>query len=294
MFGRSKPSPPQSEPSQPPQPPPNHPPIDASASASAEACPVDHKARAAWLSQQTLSGAAAAPSPPAASTSTSAETCPVDDTARAAWLSQQALAGAAPTVSSITSAITPTLNKDREISTIPRSTAVADVPNSEHTTAATDDGHTSRSGNWIYPSEEMFFNAMKRKAHDPRAADMRAIVPIHNAVNERAWAEIKAWEAGRGGESCGGPRLASFAGDASKMSPRARINVLLGYQAPFDRHDWVVDRCGKKVEYIIDFYAGKKDPRSPERLAFYLDVRPKLTVEGAAMRVERWAKSWWS
>lgn len=46
----------------------------------------------------------------------------------------------------------------------------------------------------------MFFEAMKRKGHDPQAADMRTVVPIHNAVNERAWAEIK------GGRSpgCGG------------------------------------------------------------------------------------------
>jgi len=29
---------------------------------------------------------------------------------------------------------------------------------------------------------------------------------MHNAVNERAWAEILRWERGRGGERCGGPR----------------------------------------------------------------------------------------
>jgi len=42
---------------------------------------------------------------------------------------------------------------------------------------------------------------MKRKAYDPDAADMRTIVPIHNAVNERAWREIKEWEKGRGSEA---------------------------------------------------------------------------------------------
>lgn len=29
---------------------------------------------------------------------------------------------------------------------------------------------------------------------------------------------------------------------------------MLGGPAPFDRHDWVIDRCGKEVRYIIDFY----------------------------------------
>ena len=24
---------------------------------------------------------------------------------------------------------------------------------------------------------------------------------------------------------------------------------------PFDRHDWVVDRCGKEVKYTIDYYS---------------------------------------
>lgn len=69
--------------------------------------------------------------------------------------------------------------------------------------------------------------------------------------------------------------------------------VLFGYQPPFDRHDWVVDRCGKKVEYVIDFYAGKPNPLIPEMPSFYLDVRPKLSVEGVTMRLERFIKSFW-
>lgn len=23
---------------------------------------------------------------------------------------------------------------------------------------------------------------------------------------------------------------------------------------PFDRHDWIIDRCGKEVRYVIDYY----------------------------------------
>lgn len=87
--------------------------------------------------------------------------------------------------------------------------------------------------------------------------------------------------------SCpGGPRLDSFTGLSSKMSPKARLNTLLGYTPPFDRHDWVVDRCGTKVEYVIDFYTGKNDKGG--RPSFYLDVRPKLNSwEGARMRASR-------
>ena len=90
--------------------------------------------------------------------------------------------------------------------------------------------------------------------------------------------------------SCDGPRLHSFSGLSTQLSPRARFNTLLGYQAPFDRHDWVVDRCGKEIEYVIDFYAGRSaGPASGGKpLSFYLDVRPKLnTWEGVKMRAMR-------
>jgi len=61
---------------------------------------------------------------------------------------------------------------------------------------------------------------------------------------------------------------------------------MLGYQKPFDRHDWTVDRCGVQVEYVIDFYSGK--PGTNEGLSFYLDVRPKInTLEGAKMRARK-------
>lgn len=50
---------------------------------------------------------------------------------------------------------------------------------------------------------------------------------------------------------------------ACKLSPfflrfarQARFLNFLGFKLPFDRHDWVVDRCGTDVRYIIDFYNG--------------------------------------
>lgn len=148
---------------------------------------------------------------------------------------------------------------------------------------------------WIYPSESMFFNAMRRKNHDPQAKDMATIVPIHNAVNERAWANICEWErpyysknndASSDPKACTGPKLVSFSGDAKKYSPRARLYGLFGYEMPFDRHDWVVDRCGQEIEYVIDFYAGKSDGSG--RPSFFIDARPKLTsLTGCYMRARR-------
>jgi cytochrome c heme-lyase len=190
------------------------------------------------------------------------------------------------------------LSTDREISTIPRALpSHTPAPHTAEMEAAAplpansemDTGHDAASGNWIYPSQEMFFNAMKRKGHAASPSDMSSIVPIHNAVNEKAWAEIKGWEAGRGSEKCGGPKLVSFLGDSKKLTPKARWNNwVLGYAEPFDRHDWVVDRCGKRIEYVIDFYKGKDLGDGMGPVSFYLDVRPKVNSwEGVRMRVER-------
>ncbi|KAJ3297211.1 hypothetical protein HK104_000728 [Borealophlyctis nickersoniae] len=47
---------------------------------------------------------------------------------------------------------------------------------------------------WVYPSEQMFFNAMRRKSWKPEEKDMEVVVPIHNAVNEQCWRKILEWE----------------------------------------------------------------------------------------------------
>jgi cytochrome c heme-lyase len=80
----------------------------------------------------------------------------------------------------------------------------------------------------VYPSEAQFFAAMARKNHNPQASDMKTIVPIHNAVNERAWSEVLKWEAGRGGAKCGGVKLVNFKGRPNDMSPKARLMTFLG------------------------------------------------------------------
>lgn len=52
-----------------------------------------------------------------------------------------------------------------------------------------------------------------------------------------------------------------------------------GYKLPFDRHDWVIDRCGCDVRYIIDFYNANPPPGTP--VSMFLDVRPALDSPGA-------------
>lgn len=86
------------------------------------------------------------------------------------------------------------LGTDRVISTIPRSQSDGATSSACPVNHETETGADARTGNWVYPSEKMFFDAMKRKGHDTRAQDMKTVVPIHNAVNERAWKEIREWE----------------------------------------------------------------------------------------------------
>ncbi|KAF9148240.1 Cytochrome c1 heme lyase [Linnemannia schmuckeri] len=185
------------------------------------------------------------------------------------------------------------LATEREISSIPKAANSPDPygDSKNKASAASSGAHApdpdSDQGEvWIYPSEQMFFNAMKRKNWNPREEDMKFVVPIHNMVNEMAWKHILRWEKLME-NTCGGPKLVKFEGKPKEITPKARIRSWMGYTLPFDRHDWVVDRCGKQVTYIIDFYSGQPDPRYPEAPSFYLDVRPKLTAEGAWQRFKK-------
>ncbi|XP_075920973.1 holocytochrome c-type synthase [Petromyzon marinus] len=151
------------------------------------------------------------------------------------------------------------------------------------------------NSNWVYPSEQMFWNAMLRKGwrwkdDDLDPGDMSNIIRIHNSTNEQAWLEILKWEALHIKECPCGPTLVRFGGKAKEYSPRARIRHWLGYELPFDRHDWVVDRCGREIRYVIDYYdSGLLDAGS---LRFStLDVRPALDSLQAAWdrsRVALW------
>lgn len=292
-----------------------------------------------------MGASASTQAPPAGGAGGAAAQCPVDHKTREIWLQQHKGTGegAPHPVPTASSDDTKTnneaggrhqrpLSQDREISSIPRafdsttpSTDEAKNPQSPYASSTgshlspsnseAETGHDEATGNWIYPSERQFFDALVRKSNVPGsttsakelATSVASVIPIHNAVNEKAWADILAWESRApssdpGSKKCGGPRLYSFRGlgtESQFVSPRARLNGLLGYQLPFDRHDWVVERCGgQRVEYVIDFYQGKPaGPSSqqarngltgasgPGKLSFYLDVRPKLnSYEGWRMR----------
>ena len=155
--------------------------------------------------------------------------------------------------------------------------------------------------NWVYPSEQMFWNAMLRKGWKWEKADetsdgpinqkdMSDIIRIHNTNNELAWQAVLKWEMALHKKECpSGPQLIRFGGRAKDYSPRARIRNWMGYVLPFDRHDWVVDRCGTEVRYIIDYYDGELD--SPTGKFAHLDVRPAMDRFGNIW--DRMVVAWW-
>lgn len=172
------------------------------------------------------------------------------------------------------------LNDYRVTSSIPRADELLEDEGLE--VPKHQDKANTESKYWMYPSEQQFYNAMARKGWDPKAEDMRLVVAIHNAVNERGWYEVQRWEKELHGTNH--PRLVRFMGRPNDTSPKAWINSnFLGYKPPFDRHDWYVERNGKPVRYVVDFYNGNnKDNTSGgaspgfDRSSMYLDVRPAL------------------
>lgn len=150
---------------------------------------------------------------------------------------------------------------------------------------------------WLYPSPQMFYNALSRKnkLEGAREEDMETVVAVHNNMNENTWAQVLAWEnlhnpanRGAGRES----KLLRFMGRPHDLSPKAQIKMFFGHLKPFDRHDWIVDRGGTEVRYVIDYYhdesAVQLDKR-PEHLtdlksikSIQVDVRPALDSFEAA------------
>jgi hypothetical protein len=131
-------------------------------------------------------------------------------------IAQHAAAGGAWEITgSIPSKSNP-LSSDREVSSIPKSDF---TPEHQSTTQSY----------WEYPSEDMYYKAMKRKGWSPEAEQMKTIVAIHNTVNEQSWREVLQWEAMDGAEATQPPKLKRFIGRPSDFSPKARLLNAIGW-----------------------------------------------------------------
>ena len=146
---------------------------------------------------------------------------------------------------------------------------------------------------WVYPSPQMFYNALVRKGKSAGVEErnMDAVVAIHNNMNEMTWRQVLEWESLHDGACAEKRKLLRFVGRPDELSPKAAAQYYLGLKSrPFDRHDWTVDRCGQEVRYIIDYYdiaARRADDRLPTLHdtdavpSIECDVRPAGDTLGA-------------
>jgi cytochrome c heme-lyase len=137
--------------------------------------------------------------------------------------------------------------------------------------------------NWVYPSEQQIYNAMRRKGWQgiPEEA-IPSVLQIHNTTNERTWRRIQEWEDSKS------LRLVYFHGRPRDLTPKAWVYSKLLGQTPFDRHDWYVAKeTGKIQRYVIDYY----EAGSENMPITYLDVRPALDHPRAcALRLGQFVK----
>ena len=167
------------------------------------------------------------------------------------------------------------LSTHREVSSIPRADDLA--------AAAPHQPKSCEENNWVYPSQQQIYNAMRRKGYEVEESTIPMVIQIHNSVNERSWNLVKRWERELHGVE--EPRLVTILGRPDKLSPKAMFQTfVLQKEPPFDRHDWCVDRGdGVSRRYIIDFY-GRDSPVSNSGMpSMALDVRPALDSPGAVI-----------
>lgn len=148
------------------------------------------------------------------------------------------------------------------------------------------------AGTWVFPSPQMFFNALQRKGKgdDVTEADMDSVVSVHNGMNEMTWQQVLRWESLHRDESPL-PKLVRFRGRPDDLTPRARMRSWMGGPLPFDRHDWYIERNGQEVRYVIDFYFDEGKAATMD--AFSVDVRPALdSVDNALDRTKMGIYVW--
>jgi cytochrome c heme-lyase len=239
------------------------------------ACPVNYpgkKSKSSPLPASPLTSSTSPVNAPASKSPSGESACPVN---------HGALAGAAEDKVEYGASINDMVfgqdrQKDQRID-LSTKRIISTIPKNEFTP----DHQPKGEDKWMYPSEQQYYNAIKRKGYTAKEEDIPVIVAIHNTVNEQGWGMIREWELFRGNTN---PKLTRFMGRPQDISPKAYLlNFFFGYKLPFDRHDWIIDRNGKDVRYVIDFYTGDRNEAlgKGRPVSMHLDVRPALDSPGA-------------
>eukprot|EP01083_Nonionella_stella_P043936 118529_1 len=157
---------------------------------------------------------------------------------------------------------------------------------------ATGRGNSMDGQLWLNPSAAQIYRACKRNKKQLEEEDAPSMSLTHVNVTESTWSAIMDFEKLHSAE-CPNPKLARFWGMYGQHTIKSRLVHLMGGPYPFDRHDWVVDRCGKEVRYIIDYYAYPiTDMHGNDDIQYSIDARPALTPSGVFDRFRVAFKNW--
>jgi len=109
----------------------------------------------------------------------------------------------------------------------------------DRVTSSIPQGATGGVGRWVYPSEQMFYNALLRKGKGDGVDEeaMPAVIAIHNNMNERGWSSVMQWEALRCDE-CDAEKISllRFVGRPHDLSHKARSpHALAGCEFEFHK-----------------------------------------------------------
>jgi len=145
-------------------------------------------------------------------------------------------------------------------------------------------GNSDDGKSWLNPSANQLFRALMRKDKPIEASDASSVAAVHVAVTDNTWQCILEYEKLHAKSCPQGPTLSRFQGMDGIYSFKAQIMMRLWGMRPFDRHDWYVNRCGKEVKYVIDYYS-YETPTGPAgsgetAIDYFIDARPAPTVAG--------------
>ncbi len=160
------------------------------------------------------------------------------------------------------------------------------VPDS--TIPAAGRGNSDDGKNWLNPSANQLFRALARKNKPIESDDAPAVAMVHEMVTNGTWAAIMEYEAMHS-HKCRAPKLDRFQGMDGIYSAKAKLVRLMTGAVPFDRHDWYINRCGKEVKYIIDYY---EIPEPNGQISYSVDARPAPTPSGIWDRMRMAWKKW--
>jgi len=146
-------------------------------------------------------------------------------------------------------------------------------------------GNSPEGNYWVNPTGDQIMRACARKNKNFDDKVKNEVAMIHGDVTAKTWQQIMEYE-GLHSRSCKFPKLARFSGRQDEFTMKARLLMWLGFPPPFDRHDWVVDRCGKEVRYIIDYHSPPDSTSlSDGSSEVVIDARPAFTLGGIRDRV---------